>query len=138
MNCTEFIASFEGFSPTPYKCPASVWTIGYGSTLGVTKDTPPITKEEALLLLEKDISRVKHSISKLIIVPLTENQRIALVSFTYNLGGGALQRSTLRQKLNRGEYEEVPEELMKWVWVGGIKQKGLVRRREAEADLFVL
>lgn len=60
----------------------------------------------------------------------------ALVSFTFNLGGGALQRSTLRRKVNREEHEDVPREFLRWVWAGGRKLRGLVRRREAEALLY--
>jgi lysozyme len=74
---------------------------------------------------------------RLIAVPLTAGQFDALVSFTFNLGGGALQRSTLRRKVNREEHAAVPAELMEWVWAGGRKLKGLVRRREAEAALYL-
>jgi lysozyme len=72
----------------------------------------------------------------LITVPLTDGQVDALVSFTYNLGGGALQRSTLRRKINRKEHAEVPEQFMRWVWADGRKLKGLIRRREAEVMLY--
>ena len=74
---------------------------------------------------------------RLINVPLTDGQFDALASFTYNLGGGALQRSTLRRKINREEHADVPEQFMRWVWAGGRKLKGLVRRREAESDLYI-
>ncbi|MFM5394388.1 lysozyme [Aeromonas veronii] len=60
----------------------------------------------------------------------------ALVSFTFNLGAGALQRSTLRLKANRGEHESVPAELMKWAWAAGKKLPGLVRRRQAEGACY--
>jgi len=60
----------------------------------------------------------------------------ALVSFTFNLGSAALQRSTLRRKVNREEHDDVPSELMKWVWAGGKKLRGLVRRREEELKLY--
>ena len=71
-------------------------------------------------------------------MPLTDGQFDALVSFTYNLGGGALQRSTLRGKINREEHAEIPEQFMRWVWAGGRKLKGLVRRRAAEAGLYAV
>lgn len=71
-------------------------------------------------------------------MPLTDNQFDALVSFTFNLGAGALQRSTLRRKLNRGDYYSIPSELKKWVWAGGKKLKGLIKRREEESNLFTL
>jgi len=73
---------------------------------------------------------------RLITVPLTQGQFDALVSFTFNLGAGALQRSTLRRKINREEHADVHAELMKWVWAGGRKLKGLVRSRVAEANHY--
>jgi lysozyme len=76
---------------------------------------------------------LRQALLRLINVPLTDGQFDALVSFTYNLGGGALQRSTLRRKINREEHTEVPEQFMRWVLAGGRKLKGLVRRHEAEA-----
>lgn len=74
---------------------------------------------------------------RLIAVPLTDGQFDGLVSFTFNLGAGALQRSTMRRKLNRGEQDGIPAELMKWVWAGGQKLTGLVRRRKAEGLAYV-
>ena len=59
------------------------------------------------------------------------------ISFTFNLGSGALQRSTLRRKVNREEHADVPAELMKWVWAGGRKLKGLVKRRAAEINIYI-
>lgn len=74
---------------------------------------------------------------RLIQVPLNDNQFDALVSFTFNLGAGALQRSTLRRRVNREEHEVVPAEFRRWVWAGGRKLKGLVWRREAEAARYM-
>lgn len=82
----------------------------------------------------------ERAVLRLISAPLTDGQFDALVSFTFNLGAGALQRSTLRRKVKRGEHENVPVELMKWVWAGGRKLPGLVRTRQAEglsyAEIF--
>ncbi|MEK6747513.1 MAG: lysozyme [Pseudomonadota bacterium] len=78
----------------------------------------------------------ERAVLRLINVSLTDGQFDALVSFTFNLGAGALQRSILRRKVNRKEHADVPAELMKWVWAGGRKQKGLVRRRKAEAEAY--
>ena len=66
-------------------------------------------------------------------MPLSDGRFDALTWFAFNLGAGALQRSTLRRKVNREEHDAVPREFRRWVWVGGRKLKGLVRRREAEA-----
>lgn len=75
--------------------------------------------------LRQDAQIAERAVLRLINVPLTDGQFDALVSFTYNLGGGALQRSTLRRKINREEHAEVPEQFMRWVWAGGRKLKGL-------------
>jgi lysozyme len=96
-----------------------------------------IDELEALDLLKTDVQKAEQSVLRLINVPLTDGQFDALVSFTFNLGGGALQRSTLRRKVNRGEHYSIPAEFMKWVWAGGRKQKGLVRKRRAESKIFV-
>ncbi|MGB4192033.1 MAG: lysozyme [Rickettsiales bacterium] len=71
-------------------------------------------------------------------VPLTDNQFDALVSFTFNLGAGTLQRSTLRAKLNREEYWSVPQEMMRWIYADGRKIQGLILRRMAEVELYSL
>jgi lysozyme len=73
---------------------------------------------------------------RLITVPLTDGQFGSLVSFAFNVGAGGLQRSTLRRKVNREEHASVPAEFLRWVWGGGRKLKGLVRRREAEAGAY--
>ena len=91
---------------------------------------------EALLI--KDVLLAEQAVCRLINVPLTNGQFDALVSFTFNLGSGALQRSTLRRKVNREEHEEVPDQFMRWVWAGGRKLKGLVKRRQAEGILYVV
>jgi lysozyme len=91
----------------------------------------------AQALLSKDVWSAERSVLRLIKVPLTDGQFDALVSFTFNLGGGALQRSTLRRKVNREEHGEVPEQLMRWVWAGGKRLRGLSRRRKAEAALYM-
>ena len=88
--------------------------------------------------MRQDAQITERAVLRLINVPLTDGQFDALVSFTYNLGGGALQRSTLRRKINREEHTEVPEQFMRWVWAGGRKLRGLVRRREAEAGLYAV
>jgi len=132
------IKKWEGFVNHVYLCAAGYPTIGFGHVVLKGETFTTITEEEAEELLKKDLGKAERAVTRLIRVPLTENQFAALVSFTFNLGSGALQRSTLRIKLNRGEYEEVPTELMKWVWAGGKKLKGLQRRRKAEGELWVM
>lgn len=82
------------------------------------------------------IGSAERAVLRLINVPLTDGQFSSLVSFTVNLGSGALQRSTLRRKVNREEHDHVPAEFRRWVWAGGKRLKELVRRREAEAALY--
>ena len=130
------IKRFEGFSPTIYLCPAGYPTIGFGHVmLAHEKDqfAAGITPTQATELLRKDVRIAERAVLRLFSVPLTDGQFDALVSFSFNLGAGALQRSTLRRKVNRGEHESVPAELMKWVWAAGMRLAGLVRRRKMEA-----
>lgn len=134
------IKRFEGFSSSIYICPAGYPTIGYGHiVLDEEKDqfAAGIDQEQGEELLRKDAQVAERAVLRLITVPLTEGQFDALVSFTFNLGSGALQRSTLRRKLNRQEYVSAAKEFRRWVWAGGRKLKGLIKRREAEKALFI-
>jgi lysozyme len=131
------IKHFEGFRANPYKCAAGVWTIGYGHTAGVTADAPPISEDEAEELLAADIQKFERTVAKLISSNITQAQFDALVSFAFNLGGAALQRSTLRQKINRGDHAGATKEFYRWVRAGGKVLQGLVLRRSAEANLFM-
>ena len=95
-----------------------------------------ITQAEATELLRKNVRIAERAVLRLISVPLADGKFDALASFTFNLGAGALQRSTLRRKVNRGEHKTVPAELMKWVWAVGKELLGLVRRRQAEGVAY--
>ncbi len=133
----DLIKHFEGFSHVTYICPGGFRTIGYGHLMADNEDYPDgISVFEAEQMLWKEIQKDEQSVARLIRVPLTQGQFDALVSFVYNLGSGALQRSTLRQKINREEHDEVPNELMKWIWAGGRKLNGLIRRRQAEGLMY--
>lgn len=135
----DLIKRFEGFEPEVYLDAAGLPTIGYGHLIRKGEHKMfenGIGELAAQALLAKDVWAAENGVLRLIDVPLTDNQFNALVSFTFNLGSGALQRSTLRRKVNREEHEDVPAEFMRWVWAGGRKLKGLVRRREAEAGLY--
>lgn len=130
------IARYEGFSATPYICPAGYRTIGYGHMLRAGEGMEYLDEDAARELLREDARIAERAVRSLIRVPLSQNQFDALTSFTFNLGGGALQRSTLRRVLNRGEYAQVPHELMRWVRAGGRVLNGLKARRAAEAKLY--
>jgi len=133
------IKQFEGFEPEIYLDAAGLPTIGYGHLIHPGEHRMfqnGISESAAEALLAKDVWSAERAVLRLIKVPLTDSQFDALVSFTFNLGGGALQRSTLRRKVNREEHAEVPHEFMRWVWAGGRRLRGLIRRREAEAELY--
>jgi lysozyme len=134
-NGVELIRHFEGCRFDAYLCPAGVWTIGYGHTAGV-KEGDSIDQEAAEAFLIEDLETFEQAVTRLVEVPLTQQQFDALVSWTFNLGAGNLAESTLLKKLNNYQYAEVPEQMMRWVRAGGQVLEGLVRRRAAEAALF--
>lgn len=135
-------AEFEGFSATPYRCPAGVWTIGYGTTRypdgrPVRQGDPHVTEAQARDLMAHDLADAADAVAHLVKVPLTDNQRAALLSFTYNLGRGALSGSTLLMKINKGDYDGAAGEFGRWVKAGGKPSAGLIRRRAAETALWL-
>jgi len=127
------IKTFEGLRLKAYLCPAGVPTIGYGHT-GSVKLGDTITAAHAEHLLREDLRRFEAAIDRLVAVPLTQGQFDALVSFTFNVGTAAFQRSTLRRVLNTGEYDAVPSQFKRWVYGDPKKPPllGLLRRRHAE------
>lgn len=135
-NGLALIREFEGLRLTAYKCPAGVWTIGYGHTGADVAEGKTITPEMATAFLKTDVRRFERAISELISVDLDQGQFDALVSWAFNVGAGAVQRSTLRRRLNAGAYEDVPGQLMRWTKAGGRELPGLVRRRRAECALW--
>lgn len=139
-NGLALVKEFEGLRLKAYKCPAAVWTIGYGHTsaAGVPNVTPDmvITKENAEQILKEDMEQYENGVRKYVKVDLTQGQFDALVDFAYNAGVGALAKSTLLKKVNAGKFDEVPAEFMKWTKGGGKELPGLVRRRRAEVKLW--
>jgi lysozyme len=134
----ELIKSFEGLRLMPYYCSGGKQTIGYGHVMQpYEQHYQQISPDIAEKLLEGDIAKTRNSLDKNCRVPLSPHQEAALISFIFNCGSGAFQSSSLRQKLNRGEYEMAAAELPKWVYSRGIKLAGLVRRRRAEQYLFL-
>ena len=136
MEGVALIQKFEGCELEAYKCPADVWTIGYGHTKGVVEGMK-ITKEEAEQMLIDELHEYENYINKYVNVALSQNQFDALVSWVYNLGPANLTASTMLKVLNNGEYEEVPAQMKRWNKAGGKVLDGLVRRREAEALLYL-
>ena len=129
------IKSHEGLRTSAYQDPVGVWTIGYGHT-GTAKPGQKINEAQAEQLLRKDVGWAEDAVRKNVKVPLTQGQFDSLVSFTFNLGAGALGKSTLLQKLNAGDYAGAQAEFGKYVHAGGRVLPGLVRRRNEEAQMF--
>ena len=139
-NLIKLVEEFEGFFSKAYKCPAKVWTIGFGTTIysngRTVKEGDTITREKAYSEMMFELDKKWKGISRYITVPTNKNQQSALISFAYNCGIGAFAGSTLLKKLNLGLYKEIPNELLKWTKGGGVHLKGLWRRRLSEALLF--
>jgi GH24 family phage-related lysozyme (muramidase) len=139
-----FIARFEGCVLRMYNDPTRNATIGVGHLIHlgpINGREPPefkrgITRQRALELLMGDAGKAGQSVRQMVKVPLNQQQLDALISFTFNCGAGSLSVSTLRARLNRGDYAAVPHELNKWVFSSGKRLPGLVRRRQAEGVLF--
>jgi lysozyme len=132
---------FEGCRLSPYKCPAGYWTIGWGHLLSMNPDADPaqwqsITQEIADRWLEEDLNKSLRYVLGMCPVPLTDGMLAALTDFTFNLGPANLKASTLRIIVNEGRHEEVPRQLIRWVYSRGVKLPGLVRRREAESAIY--
>jgi len=129
------IKKFEGCELEAYRCAANVLTIGYGSTKGV-KEGDTITQEEADSLLLHEMDEYEGYINDMIKSDLKQNEFDSLVSWVFNLGPSNLSSSTLLQKLNNKDWDDVPSQIKRWNKAGGQVKQGLVRRREAEALLF--
>ena len=129
------IRQFEGLRLSAYRCPAGIATIGYGSTAGVQMGQT-IPAERAEELLREDVRQFEAAVSRLVKVPLTQDQFDALTSFAFNLGTKALEKSTLLRLLNAGDYSGAAAQFDRWVYASGKKLSGLVKRRAAERALF--
>jgi lysozyme len=149
----EVIRHHEGVRTTPYQCPALLWTIGVGHVIDPNHARVPLAERKALPIpdgwnrtitmgevddiLKRDLANFERGVERYCPVPLTQGQFDALVSFSFNVGLGTLQRSTLRQKVLRGEMEGAAEELLKYTIGGGKVLKGLVNRRNDERAMFL-
>ncbi len=133
---------FEGFHRVPkhdpqhrahpYICPAGYWTIGYGHLC--KPDHPPITEGEGDLYLAQDLRTALAATLRYCPVLATEpeSRLAAIVDFTFNLGAGRLQMSTLRRRINQRDWSAAATELRRWVYGGGKVLPGLITRRELE------
>ena len=153
-KCIRMIRHHEGVRYRAYRCPAKLWTIGVGHVLYPLQGRLPLDQrqdfqlqesdnrtfsaEEVDGILRSDLARFERGVAIQCPVSLTQGQFDALVSFSFNCGLGTLQRSTLRQKLLRGETEDAAQELLKYCMGGGKILKGLVNRRNDERALWNL
>ncbi len=152
LKAIELIKHHEGVRFKPYRCPALLWTACVGHVLYPEQakipmdqrgayplrpeDNRTFSKDEVNGILRADLQRFERGVAQLIPVALTQGQFDALVSFAFNLGLGGVQRSTLRQKVLRGE-AEAADEFLKFTRGGGKVLPGLVKRRQDERSLFL-
>jgi lysozyme len=139
-NGLQLIRKYEGCKTTPYRCAAGKITVGYGHVIGNGLQLPDQFNRTFSLgeideLLRTDLARFERGVLRYCPVYLTQSQFDALVSFSFNLGLGVLQRSTLRQKINRGD-ADAAKVILKYNMAGGRILKGLIRRRQDEYRLF--
>lgn len=132
----DLIRRFEGCRLMPYRCPAGVLTVGYGSTGPHVRQNAPITQAAAEALLIKDVARFEQGVTGMV-GSTTQEMFSALVSFSFNLGLGALMGSTLLKKHKAGLYLEAGDQFLLWVNAGGRVMRGLVARRQAERALYL-
>jgi len=133
----DLIKNFEGCRLTAYRCPANILTIGYGHTGSDVSTGQKITQEQAEKLLKSDLLVHCNNVSRLVKVPLTQNQFDALVSFEFNVGYGNFASSTMLKLLNQKKYREAAAQFDRWVYANRKVLAGLVKRRAAEKALFL-
>jgi lysozyme len=132
----DLIKRWEGCRLKAYRCPAGVWTIGYGHTHSAM-DGLCITYDRAEELLKQDLQRFEKAITTLVRIPLTQNHFDALTSFVYNVGIEAFRNSTLLKLLNQKNYLLAADQFDRWTKVGKKTLPGLVGRRKEEKQLFL-
>ena len=132
----ESTETFEGLRLTSYQDGGGVWTVGYGHTGPDVKLGMTISQGQAESYLRTDLVTAVNAVEKEVKVPLTQGEFDALVDFTFNLGAGALQKSTLLRLLNEGKYELAAAQFARWDHIGAQAVAGLLRRRVAEAKEF--
>ena len=138
-NAIDLIKRHEGFSPTAYYCPGNKLTIGYGHVLKNKLDRT-ITVDEANDLLNYDLISLEKQLNKLLTInkiQLNQNQYDAIISFVFNIGITKFKNSTLFKHLKNNDFLKAALEFNKWIYASGKIQQGLVKRREAEASLFI-
>lgn len=136
QNLEELIKGFEGFSSVVYDAGDGHRTIGYGHVLKSSENYTKITERQASILLKEDIAEKQKQIEKLVKVELNSNQKTALISFVYNIGIGAFEKSTMLKKINSGDFSGASNEFDRWIHVNKKIIVGLINRRKTEKELF--
>lgn len=131
------IQNAEGLRLKSYQDSIGKWTIGYGHASHDVGPDQEITEDQANDLLKQDLKMTEDAVIRLVTESINSNEFSALVSFTFNLGQGTLAHSTLLQLLNSGDHSGAAPEFLKWTHAGGKVLEGLVKRRQAEHDLFI-
>lgn len=135
----ELITAAEGVHLRTYVCPAGKYTIGVGHLVKPGESFPDgITMGQAQEMLSQDLAAAEKAVNGQVKVGISQAQFDALVSFVFNLGEGALTRSTLLKRINMGDFNGAADQFSRWVLADGKPMPGLVRRRKAEAALFRL
>jgi lysozyme len=151
--CIEGIKKDEGVRVRPYRCPALLWTVGVGHVIDPNHIRVKLDERKGLSIpdgwdrvlsmaevddiLAKDLATFERGVLRLCPEGLTQGRFDALVSFSFNVGLGNLQRSTIRMKHNRGDFDGAAESFMAWTKAGGKELPGLVKRRKHERDLYL-
>jgi len=153
-NALKAIMHHEGVRLKPYRCPARLWTIGVGHVIEASHAKVPFeersyleipdgwnrkfTMDEVNAILAADLQRFERGVLRYCPRGITQGRFDALVSFAFNVGLGTLQRSTLRQKHNRGDYDGAADEFLKYCLAGGKVLKGLLNRRKDERAIYLM
>lgn len=133
----ELIKKSEGFRSHLYDDVAGFQTIGYGHKVNPGESfAAGIGEDKAVELLLADVRQAERAVSRLVRAVLTQGQFDALVDFCFNMGAGRLANSTLLRQLNAGRADDAGEQLLYWVYAGGVKNEGLKSRRQAEFELW--
>ncbi|XUV83542.1 lysozyme [Enterobacter sp. TMH.L2] len=125
----------EGVRYTPYYDVAGILTVCYGHTGADIIKSKTYSQAECKAMLDKDLQPFAHSVERSVKVPTSEYQKAALISFSYNVGVGAFERSSLLLQLNAGNYQAACDGLRQWTYAGGKQWKGLMNRREVEREV---
>jgi lysozyme len=152
-KCIEMIKHHEGVRTRGYRCPALLWTIGVGHVIDANHIKVPFNERKSIPIppewdrtlsmaevddiLSSDLASFERGVLRLCPSGLTQSRFDSLVSFSFNVGLGNLQRSTIRMKHNRGEFGEAAEAFMQWTKAGGKELPGLVKRRKDEMNLYL-